>query len=83
MPDLFFESVHTGRRYKIQSFDRENGTVTLIGSLNAPFIQKYSKEHFIEMGYKLVQEEGSAGAPPPPAAAAPPPPPPVSQPAAS
>lgn len=70
--DVFFENIHTGKRYKVVSFDREAGTVTLIGPHNRPFTEKYSKERFQEMGYKAVQGEA---APPPPPGAAPAPPP--------
>jgi hypothetical protein len=67
--ELFFENQATKRRYKIVSFDKEAGTVTLIGPHNLPFTEKFSKERFQQMGYTLVQE---AAAPAPPA---PPPPP--------
>lgn len=73
---VFFESVHTGRRYEIVSLDQAAGTVTLLGPHNQPFEEKYSKERFEEMGYKLVREEAAAPPPPPP-----PPPPPVAAPA--
>lgn len=71
MADLVFENTHTQKRYKIVSFDREAGTVTLIGPHNMPFTEKYSKERFEQMGYTLKQVEAA------------PPPPPVSQPAAA
>lgn len=76
MAELFFENVHTGKRYKIVSFDKDAGTVTLIGPHNMPFTEKYTKERFEQMGYTLKQE---TVAPPPPTGAAPPPPP-ISQP---
>lgn len=74
---VFFESVHTGKRYEIVSLDQAAGTVTLIGPHNQPFTEKYTKERFEEMGYKLVRDDaGAAPPPPPPTNAAPPPPPP-------
>jgi hypothetical protein len=71
MPEVFFENVHTGKKYKVVSFDREAGTVTLIGPHNRPFTEKFTKERFQQMGYELKQGEA---APPPPPGAAPPPP---------
>jgi hypothetical protein len=74
---VFFESVHTGKRFEIVSLDPKAGTVTLIGTTHkTPFVEKYTKERFEEMGYKLVREEVAA-APPPPPAPAPVPPAPV------
>jgi hypothetical protein len=69
--EVFFESVHTKKRYKVVSFDREAGTVTLVGPHGVPFTENYSKDRFEEMGYRPVQAEA---APPPPPGAAPPPP---------
>jgi hypothetical protein len=71
-PEIFFENIHTKKRYKIVKFDRETGTVELVGPHNVPFTEKYSKERFEEMGYRPVQAEA---APPPPPGAAPAPPP--------
>lgn len=71
MADLFFENIHTKRRYKVLSFDREAGTVTLIGPHGVPFTEQFTKERFVEMGYELVQDTAA------------PPPPPISAPAAA
>ncbi len=79
MAELFFENIHTGKRYKIVSFDKDAGTVTLIGPHNMPFTEKYTKERFEQMGYTLKQE---TAAPPPPTGVAPPPPP-ISRPVAA
>lgn len=70
--EVYFENVNTGKRYKVVKFDREAGTVTLIGPHNRPFTEPFSKERFQKMGYTL--KTGDA-APPPPVGAAPPPPP--------
>lgn len=69
MADVFFENIHTGKRYKVVGFNKEAGTVELIGPHNMPFTEKYSKERFEEMGYTLKTAD----------AAPPPPPSPVSQ----
>lgn len=71
MPDVYFESIHTKKRYKVVSRDAAAGTITLIGPHGVPFTEKYSKERFEEMGYRPVVAEA---APPPPPGAAPPPP---------
>jgi hypothetical protein len=70
--EVFFENVHTKKRYKVVKFDKDAGTVTLIGPHNMPFEEKFSKERFEKMGYTLVA--GEAAPPPPPGAGAPPPP---------
>lgn len=66
MADLYFENAATKKRYKIVSFDREKGTVTMIGAHGVPFTEKYSKERFQEMGYALVQGTDAPAPPPPP-----------------
>jgi hypothetical protein len=73
MADVYFESIHTKKRYKVVRFDQQAGTVTLLGPHNVEFTEPYSKERFQEMGYRPVQAE--APPPPPPSAPAPPPPP--------
>lgn len=83
MPKVYFENIHTKNRYEIVRFNKEAGTVTLIGKHGVEFDQKYSKEEFERMGYRPVQGEAEAqdGPPAPPAPPAPPvPAPPVSQP---
>jgi hypothetical protein len=72
---LFFENVHTKKRFEVVNFDREAGTVTLIGSHNLQFTEKFTKERFQEMGYTLKQEVEGAAPPPPPHTGAVPPPP--------
>lgn len=69
--EVYFESIHTGKRYKVMKFDREAGTVTLIGPHNMPFEEKFTKERFQQMGYTLKTGETQ---PAPPPGAAPPPP---------
>lgn len=82
MPKLYFENAEMGTRFDVVEFNSADGTVTLLGRANVPFVQEFDKDKFIEWGYTLKQE---ADAPPPPAAAAPapPPPPPVPQPSAA
>ncbi len=75
MSDLFFENTHTKARFKVVSWDKDAGKVTLIGRHNIPFEVDYSQKMFADMGYRPVQEDA---APPPP-----PPPPPVAQPASA
>jgi hypothetical protein len=58
--ELYFENEATKRRYKVVKFDREAGTVTLIGQHNKPFTEKFSKERFQAMGYQLKQEVAQA-----------------------
>ena len=60
--DVYFENVHTKKRYKVVSFDREAGTVTLIGQHEIPFTEAYSRERFEKLGYRPVTDT----APPPP-----------------
>lgn len=66
--ELYLENTATKRRYKIVSFDKEAGTVTLIGPHNLPFTEKFDKERIQQMGYTLVQEAAveAPPAPPPP-----------------
>lgn len=69
--EVVFESIHTGKQYKVVSRDAEAGTITLVGPHKMPFTEKYSKERFEEMGYRPKVVE--VAAPPPPGAAPPPP----------
>lgn len=73
--ELYFENAATKTRFKVVRFDKEAGTVTLIGKHNREFTEKFSKERFQSMGYELKTEADPApgAAPPPPAGAAPPP----------
>lgn len=68
MAEVFFENKHTGKRYKVVGFDKEAGTVTLIGPHNMPFTEKFTKERFEQMGYTLKQD-AAAPLPPPQTAA--------------
>lgn len=72
MADLYFENIDTGYRFKVLSFDKEKGTVTMVGPQNMPFTEPYSVERFKEMRYRPVTLDAP---PPPPPGAAPPPPP--------
>lgn len=69
MAELYFESIHTGKRYKVVSMNGEAGTITLIGPHGVTFENAYSKELFEQMGYKPVKVEAPAPPPPPPVAA--------------
>ena len=61
--ELYFENDHTKKRYKVVGFNKEAGTVTLIGAHNMPFTEKFSQERFVRMGYTLKQEVVSEVAP--------------------
>ena len=76
MAKVFFENVHTKLRYEVVRFNREAGTVILLGKHGVEFEEKYSKDRFEEMGYRPVQGEAEeqASPPAPPAPPAPPPP---------
>lgn len=62
MAELYFINEHTQKRYKVIEFNKDAGTVTLVGSHNKPFTEKFSKERFQAMGYALKQEQVSEGA---------------------
>jgi hypothetical protein len=73
--EVFFENIHTQKRYKVVRFDAATSTMVLMGPLGREFDMPYSKESFERMGYRPVQAEAAATAPAPP--------PPVPQPASS
>lgn len=52
MPDIYFENVKTGKKYKV--LNMADGKVTLQGE-TATFTEPYDKDKFIKLGYKLVQ----------------------------
>lgn len=57
MASLFFVNEHTGNRYDVVRFDRNSGDVVLKGPLTGrEFTQKFDREAFLKMGYKLQQE---------------------------
>lgn len=66
MPDLYFENLSTGKRFKVVDIDREAGVITMTGQHEVPFTTDYSKELFERLGYvpKMVES-----APPPPVTA--------------
>lgn len=53
---LYFENIHTKKRFKVIAIDAEKGEVTLKGE-TATFPEPYSKERMQELGYKLVKVE--------------------------
>lgn len=55
MPELAFVNEKNGKQYKVVELDREAGKVTLVGESGIPFTEPYSKERFVELGYKLQQ----------------------------
>ena len=56
---MYFQNEKTGRKFEIVRFDKAAGTVVLRSNLpefpNAEFEEKYTKERFQQMGYKLVR----------------------------
>lgn len=56
---LYFRNQHTGKRYRIISLDKENGTIILRGE-HAEFTEKYDKARFKAMGYVLERDEQHA-----------------------
>lgn len=77
MPELYFENTITGTRFKVTKFDKEGGTVTLVGKHGIPFVEEYTTEKFKRLGYVPRQYDAAPtnpvatavpGAPPPPPA---------------
>lgn len=56
MSKLYFENVHTKRRFEIVRLNRETNRITLRGQ-HAMFDEDYDKDRFQAMGYRLVQGE--------------------------
>lgn len=53
MPEISFVNQKTGRKYRVVKFDKEAGTVTLVGEGGIEFTEPYSKERFQGLGYEL------------------------------
>lgn len=56
MANLYFVNEHTNRRFRVINMNKETNEVTLEGEYGS-FVEKYDKERFKEMGYKLVKVE--------------------------
>ena len=57
MSEVFFENIHTGKRYKVVAFDKVAGTVKVRGpQTGREWTEKFSKEKFERLGYVLKQE---------------------------
>jgi hypothetical protein len=54
-PEFAFVNQKSGKRYKVVTIDQDAGKVTLVGEAGIPFTEPYSKERFVELGYKLQQ----------------------------
>lgn len=52
---LAFTNDKTGKTYKVVSFNQEAGEVTLVGEHGVEFTEKYDKDLFQRLGYKLQQ----------------------------
>lgn len=59
MPELYFENVKTGTRFKVVSWDKETNAIILKGP-NTEFTETFDKDKFKKMGYKPVQVETPA-----------------------
>lgn len=57
---LAFFNEKTGKSYKVVRFDQEAGQVTLMGEHGVEFTEKYDKEMFQRLGYKLQKVEAPA-----------------------
>jgi hypothetical protein len=53
MPEIAFVNQKTGKRYRVVTFNKDAGTVTLVGEHGVEFTEPYSKERFQELGYTL------------------------------
>lgn len=56
---MYFRNKVTQARFKVLSYDRETGIMTLLGEYGK-FKEEYSKEKFQQMGYILEKEEDDA-----------------------
>ena len=56
MTVVYFENASTGKRFKVLRWNRETGEITLKG-VHAEFTEKYEKERFAKLGYRIVKEE--------------------------
>jgi hypothetical protein len=52
--DYAFVNERTGRKYRVIKFDPAAGKVVLSGEHGVQFEEKYDKELFVRLGYKLV-----------------------------
>ena len=53
MPEVALVNEKTGKKYKIVKFDKDAGTITLVGEHNVEFTERYDKELFVKLGYTL------------------------------
>jgi hypothetical protein len=53
MAEIAFVNTKTGRKYRVVKFDKDAGTVTLIGEAGVEFTEPYSKERMQNLGYEL------------------------------
>lgn len=53
MAEVAFVNEKTGKKYKVVKFDKEAGKVTLVGEAGVEFTERYDKELFVKLGYKL------------------------------
>lgn len=58
---VVLRSTKTGKDFKVISFNKETGIVTLQGE-TATFTEKFDQEAFKSWGYELVQVEDDVGA---------------------
>lgn len=59
MAHLAFVNDKTKKEYKVDKFDKEAGTVTLVGEHGVPFTEPFDKDLFQKLGYDLRQVEAS------------------------
>lgn len=53
MTELVFVNEKSGRRYRVIKFNKEAGTVTMVGPHGLEIEERYSREKFENLGYKL------------------------------
>jgi hypothetical protein len=53
MAEYAFVNKKTGRKYKVVTFNKEAGEVTLVGDEGLEFTEPYSKERMQRLGYEL------------------------------
>lgn len=53
MSDLAFVHEKTNRQYKVVKWDQAAGRITLVGEAGIEFEERYDKELFVRLGYKL------------------------------
>jgi hypothetical protein len=53
---LYFENNKTGKKFRVVSIDKEQGTITLKGD-HAEFTEAYDKDRFKSMGYQLKRKD--------------------------